>query len=190
MFGSGWPSGWSTVCNAGQYNCETSFTAKTTCENYNGVCFWIGSKCSYKNKYVVSFEANDGTCDNSSCLNTTDKSDGTIYLPTPIKAGYDFKGWYKESTFETQWNEDDTVSGDQTLYAKWKIKTFKVKYNTDTTGNIVDGKRFEYGNNFTYKNLTTEKPNKTGYTFICWSLSSSQVLLNQKSSEFDYNCLN
>ena len=39
---------------------------------------------------------------------------------TPVKSGYTFGGWYKDSTLQTPWDfADDTVTADTTLYAKW-----------------------------------------------------------------------
>ena len=39
---------------------------------------------------------------------------------TPEKLEYDFDGWYKDSEFETAWDfENDTVTENITLYAKW-----------------------------------------------------------------------
>ena len=42
----------------------------------------------------------------------------------PAKAGYTFGGWYKESCCNTAFDfESDTITGDTSLYAKWKSKT-------------------------------------------------------------------
>lgn len=39
---------------------------------------------------------------------------------TPVKSGYTFGGWYKDSTLQTPWDfANDTVTADTTLYAKW-----------------------------------------------------------------------
>lgn len=39
---------------------------------------------------------------------------------TPVKSGYTFGGWYKDSTLQTPWDfVNDTVTTDTTLYAKW-----------------------------------------------------------------------
>ena len=48
---------------------------------------------------------------------------GKAEEPTdPTRAGYAFDGWYKESTLATAWDfEEDTVTGNMTLYAKWTL---------------------------------------------------------------------
>lgn len=39
---------------------------------------------------------------------------------TPVKSGYTFGGWYKDSTLQTPWDfANDTVTTDTTLYGKW-----------------------------------------------------------------------
>lgn len=49
---------------------------------------------------------------------------GNRVLPEPeqpTKEGYTFEGWYKENTYETQWNfEEDIATDNMTLYAKWE----------------------------------------------------------------------
>ena len=40
-------------------------------------------------------------------------------LERPQKAWYNFGGWYKEETLENEWNFEDKVTEDMTLYAKW-----------------------------------------------------------------------
>lgn len=47
---------------------------------------------------------------------------GLITKPAdPQLSGYNFKGWWRESTYETEWIfETDTVSDNMTLYAKWE----------------------------------------------------------------------
>lgn len=40
----------------------------------------------------------------------------------PVRAGYDFDGWFKEEVLESEWDFDtDTVTADMILYAGWKI---------------------------------------------------------------------
>ena len=46
-------------------------------------------------------------------------------LPTPIKAGYTFLGWYNGE------NKVETISADATLTAKWDVSKFNVTWNLD-----------------------------------------------------------
>ncbi|VEU82248.1 InlB B-repeat-containing protein [Acholeplasma hippikon] len=42
-------------------------------------------------------------------------------LPTPIKSGFTFKGWYLDLTFEEEFKLTTKVSKDTTLYAKFEV---------------------------------------------------------------------
>ena len=56
-------------------------------------------------------------------------------LPNLTANGKLFGGWYKEPSCTTKWDKDnDTVTQDTTLYAKW-INLFKVKFNVRGLGN-------------------------------------------------------
>ena len=40
----------------------------------------------------------------------------------PVREGYVFDGWYKESTYDNLWNfNTEKVIADTTLYAKWVL---------------------------------------------------------------------
>ena len=75
----------------------------------------------------------------------------TIAQPTdPVKNGFTFGGWYKESTCTTPWNfATDTVTADITLYAKWNdvtvTVTLVVKDGHGTLTAKADGKELKSG---------------------------------------------
>ena len=86
-------------------------------------------------------------------------------LPTPIKDGYVFDGWYNSQTFDGEKIEriSSDVTGDQTYYAKW-LQTFTISY--DTRGGYVDSSAqstYTEGDAFT---LLT--PTKEADTFHGW----------------------
>lgn len=72
-------------------------------------------------KHIVSFESNGGTT--VGAVQVTDG--GLVTRPTdPIRSGYTFAGWYKDSTLATAWGfADDKVTADMTLFAKWRKKS-------------------------------------------------------------------
>ena len=75
---------------------------------------------------TVTFNANGGTC------NTTQK---TVYsdmpygvLPIPVRTGYTFIGWFKNSTNEAEERTESTIVSqvsNHTLYARW-AKTYRI----------------------------------------------------------------
>jgi uncharacterized repeat protein (TIGR02543 family) len=70
---------------------------------------------------VVKFQADYGTPAPSDIVDVV--SGSTLTEPSAMtKAGANFLGWYKESSFDTLWNfSTDTVTSNMTLYAKWDI---------------------------------------------------------------------
>lgn len=122
----------------------------------------------------------------------------------PKDSSYLFIGWYKEADCLNDWDFDnDTVSGDTTLYAKWDGRA-TLTYDINGGEEVVDvGAQTVYesriGQSMTVINCfeTIEQAiggngpiwAKTGYTFSCWNTLAngkgvdykpdSQIKLNQ-----------
>jgi len=119
----------------------------------------------------------------------------TLLLPTPTKAGYDFKGW-KVTTAAGNWSngtiyDENTTSvaagkyGNVTFTAQWKAKTYKVTLDAQNgtgesdgttaywymynTTKDVNGETVYYWTNAActspLHNYTITKPTKKGHTF-------------------------
>ncbi len=79
-------------------------------------------------KYTVQFVTNtdefwnDEKVNDGSCLNAQ------YFTPSFKKDGYTFGGWYVDDEFETKFNANDGISSDLTLFAKWNIKTYELKF--------------------------------------------------------------
>lgn len=102
-------------------------------ENYNEVYKGVRSiiykfECKAKElKYEIKFlegighsiffEATGG--EQSVWAVQTIKTNKMPDIEEPTKTGYEFGGWYKEETLENEWNFEDIVTEDMTLYAKW-----------------------------------------------------------------------
>ena len=67
--------------------------------------------------YTVAFDTSGG----SAVDPVTVVAGRTVTKPAdPMKSGYTFGGWYKDSTLQTPWDfANGTVTADTTLYAKW-----------------------------------------------------------------------
>lgn len=105
-------------------------------------------------RYKVSFNANGGTVSVSGKTVT----DGKTYeaLPTPVRAGYNFAGWYTEKSGGTKITAGTTVDlvAPQTLYAHWTKKvanksikkaSISVKDVTYNGGSVTPSVTVKYG---------------------------------------------
>ena len=88
-------------------------------------------------------------------------------LPTPLRTGYDFGGWFTESGGNGEEVTSETIMMklyDHTLYAKWTPKVFTVKFNPNTGTIGTPTKKVTYDE--TYGELPV--PTKPGYDFVGW----------------------
>ncbi len=86
-------------------------------------------------------------------------------ISDPVREGYTFLGWYlnAEGTGSAV-TRNSIVNGDHTLYAKWRVNTFKVTLNLNY-GSNPSVKTVDYGTELS-KVLT--EPERTGYAFEGW----------------------
>lgn len=89
--------------------------------------------------------------------------------PLPDVECYRFLGWYKESNYVTEWNfEQDTVTANITLYAKWEEITYTVTFDFSGigTGTNITRSEIKYGSLLTQTEELT--PTAEGYLFLGW----------------------
>lgn len=122
------------------------------------------------NKYTVTFDANEGTCETASAEVTYDGTYAT--LPTPTREGYTFNGWYTAATDGTK-VEDSTkvaITEDTTLYAQWTAIEYTVYFgeadSTVTEKWTVEG-QVDEGESAKAVSLTEKKDMKApaGYAY-------------------------
>ena len=118
---------------------------------------------SYKADPVrIEIDANGGVGGSGS---QTVQKGTNVTLEAPTKEGHLFTGWKDEKGNSYPAGEDGkvkiTVTGDMTLTAVWKVRTFTVTYV------LLDGKTrtetVDYG-----KTVTLGEEPRTGYTFVGW----------------------
>ena len=145
-------------------------------------------------KAVATFRISIFTGDiyyNSFSYATQGNMPSTNLLPTPSKTGYTFGGWYKESNFVNKVTASTTVSTarDQTLYAKWEIKTYTLtlyyagRGQTDYTDFTISSSRG------TVRNSTVAYPSGSdkGYVDCTYSTSSVSVKISlTNDTNYDY----
>ena len=111
--------------------------------------------------YTVSFETNGGNTIASKSI----IQNATIEPPAePQKAGYAFKGWYKEGSLVHAWNfTTDHATSNVTLYAKWTLNTYTVVFNTQG-GSQVNPAVAPYNTTI----AAPAAPSRAGYVFGGW----------------------
>ena len=122
------------------------------------------------NTYTLTYTYNGATGGNGTTSATFTSGGSAITLPTPIRTGYTFAGWYAESTFSTLISGAQSPTADATLYAKWTANTYTITYNYNgaTGGNGTTSATFTSGGSA----VTLPTPTKTGYTFAGWYAES------------------
>ncbi|MEL7569421.1 MAG: InlB B-repeat-containing protein, partial [Eubacteriaceae bacterium] len=110
---------------------------------------------------VVSFDTDGGSAVDA--INTNYNTVITAPIE-PTKEGYSFSGWYKEDTLTNAWNfENDVVSDNTTLYAKWNANIYIISFDS-TGGSVIESVNADYNTKITMP----AAPTKTGYTISGW----------------------
>lgn len=115
--------------------------------------------------YTVAFDSNGGSAVDSQPI----VNGGKVTKPAdPTRADYTFDGWYKNEALTEAWDFDnDTVSANNVLYAKWTPTsgevTYIVTFNSNG-GTDVASQSVSSGGKVT----KPADPTRTGYTFTGW----------------------
>ncbi len=117
------------------------------------------------NSYVVTFDANGGSCATTSKKITYGE---VVSLPIPEKEGYSFVGWYCDNVRYQSGTWQNTTN--LSLTAKWQLNQYSIDYVLDggTNGANPD----EYAINET---IILRDPSKKGYTFLGWTTSGVSI---------------
>ncbi|WP_167954623.1 InlB B-repeat-containing protein [Anaerosporobacter faecicola] len=110
-----------------------------------------------ENSILVTFNTQGGKLEN--CNKEIEAGEYYGTLPTPLKQGYVFLGWYTNDIGGTKINENDIVPNeDITLYAQWSA--------TRITVNLLGEGKKTVGYNMPYGSLP--EPKKYNYNFQGW----------------------
>lgn len=112
--------GWFTAASGG--NEVTSSTKVTETGAHTLHAHWEKAKT-----IVVTFKGNGGRVRTKDTTMSVVQGDYYGTLPTPLREGYTFDGWFTASGGGQQVSEGDkvTASGNQTLYAHWSYEPYK-----------------------------------------------------------------
>lgn len=128
---------------------------------YYGYSFY--DEVLVENTYTVTFNSQGGSAVSPI---TGVESGSTIEEPEPpTKEHYNFGGWFKEADCLNEWDFDnDVVTEDTTLYAKFTIETFTVTFNSEGGTQVSPYTSVEYGSTI----LEPSTPEKLEKDFGGW----------------------
>ena len=128
-----------------------------------------------KEVYTINYDVN-GASDSISS-EVREKNTSYAKLPQPEKKGYTFDGWYTKKENGTKITEQDSVTSDVSLYARWNIITYTINYDLD------GGKVSNNPDKYTIETDTFKinNPNKDNYTFVGWRNNDDGSILKNIS---------
>lgn len=101
-------------------------------------------------------------------------------LPTAMRSGYTFAGWYTTSSGGTQVTSSTryTTSGNSTVYAHWSINQYDVTLSKGTgIASVSGGGTYNYGTRVSIRATAS-----SGYTFSKWSITSGSATIASTTS--------
>lgn len=139
---------------------------------------------------IVTFDAQGGNLGAGAATKTVLNGNSRKYgtLPTPVKSGAKFLGWFTQATGGTEVTSNTvvTVADNHTLYAHWEVITANVTYDANG-GAFAGGKTMTvlgtYGEAFP---VTGEEPTRAGYAFSGWYLDEGATTAFDTSVDFSY----
>ena len=123
----------------------------------------------------ITFDSNGGSHVNDMGVVDT-QSYGT--LPTPVREGYNFLGWYTGLLDGVKVEESDVPSGNVMLYARWnEASTYTITFDVDG-GELAETTKEVYGGNAIG---TLPTPTKENYYFNGWYDPTNNEYYNSSS---------
>ena len=139
---------------------------------------WLPNEITEEDVVTITFDANGG----EAVPNQTIKIGSTIVLPSTNRIGYDFIGWYTDSSFKYPYKANATVTKSLTLYAKWQENGTYYTLSFETRGGtLIESVRYLNGTKINVNLLP--KPTKTDDRFEYWC-TDSEVEYRQANDFF------
>ena len=118
--------------------------------------------------YTITYNLNGGiNSDNPEAFTVED----SFSLKAPSRTGYEFKGWYLDSSYSTKVDSINAGTiGDISLYAKWQAIEYKITYDLNGGNAVSNRTTYTVEDSFSLKS-----PTRTGYSFSGWYSGSTKV---------------
>ena len=155
------------------------YTDKSLTQKWTGTLngeFTIYAKWSI-NSYTLSFETFTGS--NPEDIELKYNQDIPV-IPNPSQKGHVFAGWYTDENFENAFNYKQMPAKDVTLYAKWTVNQYTVKFFVD---NIFKSEVSVNYNSSVPAESLPENPSKKGYEFKGWKVDGADFTASTKVTD-------
>lgn len=122
-------------------------------------------------KATVIFDVNYDTDEENTEI-LVDVGDSVAKPKNPVRDGYEFIGWFYDSSCNTEYDFSTSVNDNITLYAGWKLATYNVVFDLNYSGaepyneqQVVNGSCAQ----------TIADPTREGYIFTGWYMEPECV---------------
>lgn len=127
--------------------------------------------CKWVKDPKVSFFTNiyDENVDNLETISV--RYGEKIDKPNPVATGYSLIGFYVDSNFETEFNFNQEIRKDTTIYVKFEKKTYTVTFDT-CGGTPISNQIVKYK-----EKILNVSTTKEGYSFSCWYVDADKKVV-------------
>ena len=131
-------------------------------------------------EYTVTFETGSG----SAIPEQKVKYGKRIQGATTTRAGYTFKGWFRDEDCQIPFSTTTPIKEDITLYAKWQVTTYTVCFEYNN-GGLSKTESVEYGKTVSEPSA----PSREGYRFEGWYTNSAYSEMYEFSNPVKQNLI-
>lgn len=122
----------------------------------------ITLEAQFRELCTVRFESNGG---GRIPDKTTDEFGMIELFRPPMRMGYEFAGWYLDENLTFPFEFDMQVNESMTLYAKWNVKMYDIRYHVDGgVSSRMNPKQYSYFD----QDIVLAPARKKGYRFTGW----------------------
>ena len=152
----------------------------------------IKAKWTQNISVTITLDPNDGELDESDRTIKVYKGNAVAALPTPVRDGYEFEGWY-ESGSEERVSADKIYNADTTLTAKWAKLECTVTFHPDR-GTILGDSVVYVAKGKRVSNIPGISNPTVGEAFIGWFTQhdgkgeqlSADTIINEDKDYYPY----
>lgn len=156
--------GWNTLSNGTGIN----YSANDTFVYSTNAILTLYAK--WQINPTITFTTNGG-----STITAVQIESGTkILKPSdPTKDGFVFGGWYKDSAFSTEFDFDNVITANTTLYAKWTPNIYTISYDANgaEVGSVPSATSKTHDINVLVA-TNSGSLQKAGFKFVGWNTSA------------------